>query len=154
MSHLPIEDTEVFQCFLSVAQEGWELVQTWERFAKSTIGRQLVRSLDSIGANLVEGDGRYGEAEGIHFFVIARGSARESKYWLHVAERRRLVSINRADELISRLEVGMRMLNGLINYRRAHKSSQQVREETAEYGTDSGVSPPPCEYTNSSLPNA
>lgn len=104
MSHQPIEDTQVFNCFVGVAQQGWDLVQPWNHFAKSTIARQLVRALDSIGANLVEGDGRYGTADSIHFFVIARASARESRYWIGVAESRNLIPVEQARSLVAQLD--------------------------------------------------
>jgi four helix bundle protein len=138
VSHQPIEDTQVFQCFVEVAQQGWNLVQPWDSFAKSTLGKQLVRSLDSIGANLVEGDGRYGTGEGIHFFVLARASARESRYWLTVAEKRNLVSPPVAEALVARLEVGLRMSNSLITYRRSRAAKSEVREERPEYGVGDG----------------
>ena len=133
MNHLPIEQTKVFQCFVQVANDGWDLVQPWDGFAKSTLGKQLVRSLDSIGANMAEGGGRYGTTNSLHLFVIARASARESKYWISVAESRRLVATDKVAELLSSIDKGTQMLNSLINYRRRHKSNEAVRELESEY---------------------
>lgn len=45
---------------------------------------QLLRSAMSIGANIAEGYGRYGEKEYPRFLQIALGSANESDYWLNL----------------------------------------------------------------------
>ncbi len=130
-----MEETEVFGRFIDVADLVWESVQKWNAFAKSTTGKQLVRATDSVGANLVEGDGRYSDAEAIHFFEIARGSAREAKYWINVAKRRRLLTADIALGYARSLDSGMQMLNRLIAYRRKTKNVGIVREEIAAYGS-------------------
>ena len=48
-------------------------------FRGKELARQLVRSVDSISANIEEGYGRGFGKEYPHFLRIARGSARESK---------------------------------------------------------------------------
>jgi four helix bundle protein len=35
----------------------------WEKFAKNTVGEQLVRSADSVGANIAEAQGRFNYGE-------------------------------------------------------------------------------------------
>ena len=138
MSHLPMEQTHVFLRFSGVADQRWEIIQAWKGFPKSTIGSQLIRSLDIICANLVEGDGRYSDGEAIHFFTIARASARESKYWISVSSRRGLISESLSAELVESLNHGMQMLNKLIEYRRRTKNQGSVKEATAQYNHDSG----------------
>lgn len=68
----PIEKLDVFLTYESVTNRVWNIVTTWPLFAKDTIGKQLVRSVDSIGANLVEGDGRGTDPDSIRFFRYAR----------------------------------------------------------------------------------
>jgi len=41
-----------------LADEVWAAVSSWDRFAKDTAGKQIVRAADSIGANIAEGTGR------------------------------------------------------------------------------------------------
>lgn len=43
---------------------------------------QLLRAIMSIGANIAEGYGRFGNKEFKRFLQIALGSANESDYWL------------------------------------------------------------------------
>ena len=68
-----------------------KIVMPWDRFAKDTIGKQLVRAADSIGANIAEGVGRYGLADTRRFILIARGSHYETQHWLRRAYRRKLL---------------------------------------------------------------
>lgn len=53
----------VYQLACEVGDLVWELVSSWDSFPKWTIDKQLVEAADSIGANIVEANGRcfYGE---------------------------------------------------------------------------------------------
>ena len=133
MSHLPIEDTDVFRVFDELSDELWNEAVKWPSFAQEVLGKQLVRALDSVGANLVEGDGRYSDAEAIHFFEYARGSARESRFFIRKAMKRNLVGAAIANGQVERIESGSKMLNSLINYRRRTKNVGAVRERGIEY---------------------
>ena len=98
------------------------------------MGRQLIRAIDSVGANLVEGDGRYSSADALHFFIVARGSAREARLWLERAKQRSLVSREHAEAIEDQLVRATKLLNLLINYRRSKVSPvpKRVRETVGE----------------------
>jgi four helix bundle protein len=67
--------------------------------AKETVGRQMVRSADSIGANIAEGTGRGSFQDNRRFILIARGSLYETKHWLRRAFRRRLLNETQVEDL-------------------------------------------------------
>ena len=46
---------------------------------------QWSRSITSVGANIIEGEGRHSEAERIRFYAIAWGSAVEACYWAELS---------------------------------------------------------------------
>jgi four helix bundle protein len=60
---------------------------------------QLVKSADSIGANIAEGSGRSSVADRRLFVRIARGSLYETKHWLRCAYHRNLLSEKAIEEL-------------------------------------------------------
>lgn len=129
----PIEETDLFLLFDEVSDWAWDKTAGWEWFEKKSVGMQLVTSLDSVVSNLVEGDGRYRSADGLHFFVMARASAREGRLWIRKAAKRGLVDKQDADKQIEKLESAAKQLNALIQFRRSTTATLGVKEETLAY---------------------
>jgi four helix bundle protein len=77
----------------------WEICINWDYFAKKTIGLQLIRSADSISANIAEGYGRYYYKKNLKFCYYARGSFSEAKDWINKAKNRKLLTTNEDSEL-------------------------------------------------------
>jgi four helix bundle protein len=69
-----------------------KIVIKWDYFAKDTIGKQLVRAIDSVGANISEGFGRFHYKENKNFCYYSRGSLYETKTWLTKARSRELIT--------------------------------------------------------------
>jgi four helix bundle protein len=92
MAHQSFEQLRVYQAAEKLADEVWDIVVGWNYFAKDTVGKQLVRAADSIGANIAEGCGRWNYRDNRRFVRIARGSLNECKYWLRRAFRRKLLT--------------------------------------------------------------
>lgn len=68
---MELEELEVYQESLIIAEEIWDMVSNWEYFQKDTIGKQIVKSSDSIGANISEGYGRFFHKENFQFCYYA-----------------------------------------------------------------------------------
>ena len=56
---MKLEEFKVYQLSMEIAEKIWVIVDGWNNFAKDTVGKQLVRAVDSVAANLSEGYGRY-----------------------------------------------------------------------------------------------
>ena len=93
------QDLQVYQLSEKLANEVWVIVQEWDFFAKDTVGKQLVRSADSIGANIAEGNGRYNYKDNQRFIKIARGSLYETRHWLRLCCARKLLTTEQIDRL-------------------------------------------------------
>lgn len=78
----------------------WDITGAWNSFARDTLGRQLVRAADSIGANIAEGSGRGSDADHRRFLRIARGSLYETQHWLRRAYKRRLLTQEQVNLLL------------------------------------------------------
>ena len=106
MNRTGFENLQVYKLSEEIADITWEIVSKWDYFAKDTIGKQLVNSADSVGANLAEGYGRGSHADNRRFAKISRGSLFEVKHWLRRAYKRRLLSeqeISTLQELVTEL---------------------------------------------------
>ncbi len=82
----------VYQLSMDLGEMVWDIVIKWDYFHKDTIGKQLVRAVDSVAANLSEGFGRYHFKEAKHFSYYSRGSLYETKTWLTKSYNRKLIS--------------------------------------------------------------
>jgi four helix bundle protein len=83
---------EVYRLSERLADEVWNMVAAWDRFSKDTVGKQMVRAADSIGANIAEGTGRGVFQDNRRFVRIARASLCETMHWLRRAHRRQLMN--------------------------------------------------------------
>ena len=79
-----------------------------------TIGKQLVRSADSIAANISEGFGRYHFKDSKRFYYISRGSLFETKTWLEKSKNRKLITEEIYDKLLKDLNRTGVKLNNFI----------------------------------------
>src|SRR5437763_13943401 len=86
------EKLQVYRLAEKLADEIWKAVETWDRFSRDTVGKQMVRSADSIGANIAEGVGRGSFQDNRRFVRTARGSLNETRHWLRRGYRRKLIS--------------------------------------------------------------
>ena len=73
MAKSDFENLKVYQMSENLADEIWDVVLGWDRFARDTVGSQIVRAADSIGANIAEGTGRGSFPDNRRFIRIARG---------------------------------------------------------------------------------
>jgi four helix bundle protein len=92
MARSSFENLEVYRLSEKLADGIWNVVEKWEPLARDTVGKQLIRSADSIGANLAEGVGRGSFQDNRRFIRVARGSLNETKHWLRRAYRRNLLN--------------------------------------------------------------
>lgn len=133
--HLPIEQMELFLLFDGVSNWCWGQVSSWPLIAQKSMGDQLIRLADSICANLVEGDGRYGVAEGLRFLFIARASARETRFWIGKSVSRLLISEVEGEAALASLRKATALLNNLIRYRN-DRGAFEVKETLSAYPVD------------------
>jgi four helix bundle protein len=110
MARSNFENLRVYRLAEDIADIIWEIAGGWSNFARDTVGKQLVRAADSIGANIAEGDGRGSFQEHRRFVRIARASLNETKHWLRRAFKRDLLSREQTDQLKPLLdELGPRL---------------------------------------------
>lgn len=92
MAGTSFENLQVYRLSEKLADEVWRLVWGWDYFSKATVGRQMVRAADSIGANIAEGTGRGSFQDNRRFVRTARGSMFETRHWLRRAHKRGLLN--------------------------------------------------------------
>lgn len=122
MARFFLDDLRVYAMSETLADAIWELVASCDSFAKTTVGRQLVRAADSVGANIAEGFGRASPADHQRFVRTARGSLDEVKHFLRGADKRSLVPREDKRRLQKLLTELLPALNAYLTSLKPHKS--------------------------------
>ena len=110
MSENPFKRLTAYRTSLALGREVRASVRRWSSLDRWTVGVQLIRSIDSVGANIAEGAGRAHARDKKQFLVVARGSLYETEHWVTVATDRGLLTDD-YEEAISEIR---RSLSGLI----------------------------------------
>ena len=114
MGKTSFENLKVYELSEQLSDRIWDIVLRWDRFAMGTIGTQLVKAIDSVGANIAEGVGRFHLADNRRFGLIARGSLYETRHWLRRAFVRNLLDKREADSLACTLDELSKTLAGYL----------------------------------------
>ncbi|WP_224090938.1 four helix bundle protein [Nostoc sp. MS1] len=99
MSSRRFQELRVYKSAERLADDIWKIVEKWEYLPRETVGRQIIRSADSIGANIAEGVGRGSYQENRRFIKIARGSLYETQHLLRRAYKRSLLTNEQVNTL-------------------------------------------------------
>jgi four helix bundle protein len=109
-----LEDFELYQISMKIGEDVWNIVAKWDSFAKNTLGNQLVRSTDSIAANIAEGYGRFHFKDRRQFTYYSRGSLLETKCWITKANNRNLTTQEQFDLIFENLKTLHFKLNSYL----------------------------------------
>ena len=111
---MKLEELQVYQLSMELGEKVWEVVIDWDYFLKDTVGKQLLRSVDSIAANLSEGFGRYFYKENKQLCYYSRGSLFETKTWLTKVRNRNLISEEQFKNFSEDIDLIGKKLNSYI----------------------------------------
>ena len=113
---ISFEKVSSYKVASELSDKIWLIVIKWPFLAQKTLGEQLIRAIDSVAANIIEGEGRYFKKDKIKFFYQARGSAFETIHWLEKAKIRELVTSEKYDVLMNKLNTLPKEINYLISF--------------------------------------
>jgi four helix bundle protein len=114
MARTNFERLHVYQLSEKLADEIWWVVREWDYFAQDTVGKQIVRAGDSIGANIAEGTGRGSFQDNRRFVRTARGSLYETRHWLRRAYNRDLLTSEQVEKVKPLIDNLTPMLNSYL----------------------------------------
>ncbi len=112
---MELEDLEIYQLAKEISREVWEVYKKLNWQDKKIAGDQFISAVDSIGANIAEGFGRYHYLDKNKFNYNARGSLLESVYWLDIFRERGKITNNSYKSLNEKLKDLHKKLNNYIN---------------------------------------
>jgi four helix bundle protein len=129
MSNINLLDLEIYSNALKLSQLSWIIYQALPKYLKQCIGYQFLSAVDSIGANIAEGYGRFHYKDSLRFYYNSRGSLCESRFWIELLVQRNLITQAQYLEFETLLKIQAVKLNNFINSIKAieqkHRTHQQ-----------------------------
>lgn len=113
--YIELKDLGVYKEALELGVLAWDIYQSFLWQTKKLFGDQFVQAVDSVGANIAEGYGRFHYLDRIKFFYNARGSLLESLHWIEIIFRRKLISEGKYKDFLKKAEKINHSLNLYIN---------------------------------------
>ena len=111
-----VYELDIYKLAEDLSDMVWYDFDEWTVKAQNTIGYQMIRSSDSIAANIAEGYGRHSSADRKKFYYYSRGSFEETKSWLRKAIRRNVItSTDRIEQYKNIIDKLGPKLNAFIN---------------------------------------
>jgi four helix bundle protein len=117
------KDLAVYQHAVELAVGVYRLTEHFPSHERFGLTSQMRRGVVSIGSNISEGCGRWGNRELVHYLQMAYSAAGELAFQLTVATK---LDFGRADaraDVVQRTDHVQRMLNRLIVVKRAGRTN-------------------------------
>lgn len=131
MEKTNFEKLEIYALAEKLSDHVWEIVNDWNKLAQDTVGKQLIRSADSIGANIAEGSGRGSDQDYKRFLRMARGSLNETRHWLRRAFKHKLLTEGQIKDLTPTIEILTPKLNAYIGAIGKYKTKSEDQSPKA-----------------------
>lgn len=113
--YIKLGDLEIYKLSIEISNIAWEVYEKMDWHIKRIIGDQFIEAIDSIGANIAEGYGRYHHKDKIKFYYNSRGSLLESKHWTLLLGKRSIISKVKYSQLLLKLNSLHKKLNSYIS---------------------------------------
>lgn len=114
MATVSFHELTVYQVAEQLSDLIWDIVSNWPNLAKDTVGKQMIRCVDGVGASIAEGTGRGSYTDNKRFVRMARGSFYETKHWLRRAFRRNLLTPQQTELLKPLVDRLGPLINGYL----------------------------------------
>lgn len=127
-NYIQLKDMKVYQLARQLSSKAWEVYSKMSFEQKKIIGDQFITSIDSVGANIAEGYGRFHYLDKARFYYNSRGSLFEStEHWLELLYERKMIDLSvfqSFQDIAKELQI---KLNNLITQIKNEKSSSDSK---------------------------
>ncbi len=112
---MDLEDLEIYKLARAISADAWKIYNNLSWQDKKIVGDQFITAIDSVGANIAEGFGRFHFLDKNKFNYNARGSLLESLHWLHLLAERKKIPGEMEGSLQDKMSTLCLKLNNYIN---------------------------------------
>jgi len=113
--YIELKDLEVYQLSRRLSSIAWKIFCRMSFEDKKHIGDQFLRSVDSVGANIAEGYGRFHYLDKVRFYYNSRASHFEAFiHWLELLSERERISNEEFEDINGKASILLIKLNNFI----------------------------------------
>ena len=112
--HILLGELMPYKMAVELSDYCWEIYERMDWRERKIIGDQFITAIDSVGANIAEGYGRFHYLDRIKFYYNSRGSLLESKHWALLLRKRGKITEEEFNNLIEKLNKLHYQLNSFI----------------------------------------
>jgi len=114
--YISLNNLEVYILARKLSEIGWRIYQSLDWRTKKILGDQFIKAVDSVGANLAEGYGRFHYLDRIKFYYNSRASLIEcNEHWIELLKERRKIEEKKYKEFKKIAQDLSVKLNNFIN---------------------------------------
>ena len=117
-------DLEVYCLSREAERNAWKIFKRLDWDIKKSMGLQWIRSVDSVGANIAEGFGRFHYLDKNKFNYNSRGSLLEAVHWTELLLERGFISTEESEVILALFRRVHIMLNNYINVTKQQSKQQ------------------------------
>ncbi|PIR12719.1 four helix bundle protein [Candidatus Falkowbacteria bacterium CG11_big_fil_rev_8_21_14_0_20_39_10] len=126
-NYLTLSGLQIYQLSRQLSKEAWIIYKNLDWPVRKIVGDQFIRAVDSVGANIAEGYGRYYYLDKIKFYYNARASHYEAiVHWLSLLLERCLISNVQYQKILTISNELAPKLNAYINSTYRAKDNFQI----------------------------
>jgi four helix bundle protein len=90
---IPLRDLEVYRLARKLSSMAWRVYERLTFQQRKVWGDQMLEAVDSVGANIAEGYGRFHFSDKNRFFIISRASLSEGiEHWIDLGFERNIIT--------------------------------------------------------------
>lgn len=91
--YILVKDLDVYKLSRELSKLAWEIFNKFNWEDKKIFGIQFIESVDSVGANIVEGYSRFHYLDKIKFYYNSRASLSEANdHWIEIINERKKIA--------------------------------------------------------------
>ena len=113
---MSVENYGAYRISFALSNYIWNIIIHRKYFEKDTVGKQFVRAIDSVSANIAEGFGRYHKKDKSKFYYYSLGSVYECIDWNNKCVKREIISQSEYTLIKDELDKLPREINQLIKH--------------------------------------
>lgn len=121
-NYIPLGELKVYLLAQKLSAISWEIYKSLSIEHKKIVGSQFIRSVDSNGANIAEGYGRFHPLDQVNFYYYARASMNEAvSQWASLMCERDILTISQLSAITeTSRELEIRLNNFITTTRKCN----------------------------------